>query len=392
MSDTATPEAPARPAPQQAVQSPLFDLLARSWQLEAGISGLAFDAAGKIAGFALEDGRLALMALEDADGPISRMRVEADSGRSTIRPREKPVAQPVLTPELADGAAMLAASGSIGLIAAGRDGRIHRVTPRGQVIAMTDKASPIFAIATDGAGRVAIARDGRTDLHEEEGMARLIGLLTPGPAHALAFAPDDRSLAVMLEETVLIGQPRQGYESHPLGGKGPLGFSADGAWVAGSNGKDGIWLLRRADGTTARIGNFRAAPSAIAFSKSAGAVFASGAFRAAGWSLAEPPLGDGQTGNQMTGNQMTGALKTGRPGLVLIDKLAAHPRRDLIALGTADGAVSIARIGQPEEMPLRHADGSAVTALAWSADGLHLAIGTAAGSAALVTLPEQLFK
>lgn len=91
-------------------------------------------------------------------------------------------------------------------------------------------------------------------------------------------------------------------------------------------------------------------------------------------------------------NESIGALKTGRSGLVLIERIAPHPARDLIALGTADGAVSIARIGYPEEMPLRQADGSAVTALAWSNDGLHLAIGTAGGQAALVTLPPQLFK
>lgn len=385
MSETATPDAPAKPVPPQAAQStqpPLFDLLARSWTLEAGISDVAMDAAGKIAGFALEDGRLALMPIEDKESAISRMRVEADSGRSTIRPREKTVANPIMTPELATGAPLLASSGMIGLIAAGRDGRIHRVTPRGQVIAMTDRISPLFAIASDRAGKVAIAREARTDLHEEDGMARLVGLLTPGPANTLAFAPDDHSLAVMLDDKLLLGQPRMGYESHSLGGTGALGFSADGAWLAGSNGSDGFWLLNRRDGRISRLCNFRAAPSAIAFNAAAGAVYASGAFRAAGWSLATPPVDD----------EATGALRTGRPGLVLIEKIVAHPHRDLIALGTANGAVSIARVGQPEEMVLRHADGSAVTALCWSADGLHLAIGTAAGNAALVTLPEQLFK
>ena len=378
MSETATPDAPARPE----AQPPLFDLLARSWSLGAAIRDVAIDKAGKAAGFALEDGRLALMPVEDPESALNRIRVEADSGRSTIRARQKPVAAPILTPALAGEAPMRAPSGMVGLIAAARDGRIHRVTPRGQVIQIMAKASPICAIASDSGGRIALARDGRTDLHEEDGMARLVGLLTPGPANKLAFAPDNRSLAVMLEENLLFGQPRQGYDSYPLGGSGPLAFSADGAWIAGSNGKDGIWLLRRADGGIARIGNFRAAPGSIAFSKAGDAVFASGAFRAAGWSLATPPIGD----------EAAGALRTGRSGLVLIEKIAAHPDRDLIALGTADGAVSIARIGQPEEMPLRQADGSPVTALCWSADGVHLAIGTAAGNAALVTLPPRLFK
>ncbi|WP_051294400.1 WD40 repeat domain-containing protein [Gemmobacter nectariphilus] len=381
MTQTIAPAAPAQ-QPAKAAQSPLFDLLARSWTLEAAITDVALDRAGKAAGFALADGRVALMPLDDPESPLARMRVEADSGRSTIRPRERPVAQPILTPELATGAPMLVPSNMIGLVAAGRDGRIHRVTPRGQVISLCNKAEPIFALAADGLGQLAIARDGRADLHDEVGMARQAGLLTPGPAHALAFAPDDHSLAVALKESLIIGQPRKGYDLFPLGGSGPIGFSADGRWLVGSNGTDGIWLLQRQDGQIARIGKFRAAPTSVAFSRAADAVFASGAFRAAGWSLATPPFD----------NETTGALKTGRSGLVLIDKVAAHPARDLIALGTADGAVAIAQAGRAEEMPLRHADGAAVTALAWSADGLHLAIGTANGEAALVTLPPQLFK
>lgn len=381
MTQTLAPAAPAQ-QPAKAAQSPLFDLLARSWTLEAAITDVALDRAGKAAGFALADGRVALMPLDDPESPLARMRVEADSGRSTIRPRERPVAQPILTPELATGAPMLVPSNMIGLVAAGRDGRIHRVTPRGQVISLCNKAEPIFALAADGLGQLAIARDGRADLHDEVGMARQAGLLTPGPAHALAFAPDDHSLAVALKESLIIGQPRKGYDLFPLGGSGPIGFSADGRWLVGSNGTDGIWLLQRQDGQIARIGKFRAAPTSVAFSRAADAVFASGAFRAAGWSLATPPFD----------NETTGALKTGRSGLVLIDTVAAHPARDLIALGTADGAVAIAQAGRAEEMPLRHADGAAVTALAWSADALHLAIGTANGEAALVTLPPQLFK
>jgi hypothetical protein len=36
--------------------------------------------------------------------------------------------------------------------------------------------------------------------------------------------------------------------------------------------------------------------------------------------------------------------------------------------------------------------GSAVTALAWSGDGRHLAIGAVDGTAAIVTFPAQMFK
>jgi hypothetical protein len=36
--------------------------------------------------------------------------------------------------------------------------------------------------------------------------------------------------------------------------------------------------------------------------------------------------------------------------------------------------------------------GGVVTALAWSADGAHLALGDASGTAAIVTFPHQMFK
>lgn len=370
----------APPAPS--TQSALFDVLARSWQLDAPVSSIVLDRAGKTASFALADGRVALMPLDDADSPLKRMRVEADSGRSTIRPREKPVSAPILTEPLAEGVALLVPSGSLGFVAASCDGRINRVTPRGQIIPLVRKTEPLSAIAGDGKGRLAIAREGQTSLHAEDGMARLYGLLTPGSAGALAFAPNGQSLAVMTENALFFWQPGHRSERHALAGTPPLHFSPDGDWLAGASDDHGLWLLRLADGRVARLGKFRTSPASVAFSGAAQAVFAAGAFRVAGWSLATPPFDD----------EATGALRTGKPGLVLVERVAPHPARDLIAFGMADGAVSIAQAGRADEMALRNADGAAVTALVWSADGTHLAIGTARGDAALVTLPPQLFK
>ncbi len=371
----------APPMPSPSVQPALFDVLARSWRLDAPVASIVMDRKGKTAAFALADGRVALAPLEDPDSALKRMRVEADTGRSTIRPREKPVAAPVLTEPLAEGAAFLAPSGVLGFVSGSRDGRLHRVTPRGQIIALTRKSEPLSALASDGQGRLAIARDGQTSLHAEEGMERLFGLLTPGSAHALAFAPDGQSLAVMTEHAVFLWHPGHRSARHALAGRQALHFSPDGHWLAAAGG-DGFWLLRLSDGRVARLGRFRAAPASVAFSGAANAVFASGAFRVAGWSLAAPPFDD----------EADGALRSGKPGLVLVERIAAHPARDLVAFGMADGAVGIAQAGRADEMALRHADGSSITALTWSADGTHLAIGTAQGDAALVTLPPQLFK
>ena len=83
--------------------------------------------------------------------------------------------------------------------------------PKGCAVAYTDK----------GAGTDYF------DLDAQQG-AREDGTVGALGTDALAFAPDDRSLAVMLEENLLLGQPSQGYGNHPLGGRGPLAFSVRG--------------------------------------------------------------------------------------------------------------------------------------------------------------------
>ncbi|OWK20359.1 hypothetical protein AJ88_31680 [Mesorhizobium amorphae CCBAU 01583] len=119
----------------------------------------------------------------------------------------------------------------------------------------------------------------------------------------------------------------------------------------------------------------------MCWSQPVNALFASGAFRIAGWSMAAPPVG----------GEASGALETGRAGLVLVEAVAAHPEKKLIAAGYADGRITIAQIGARDELLVRPL-GSAVTALAWSGDGQHLAVGAVDGTAAIVTFPSQMFK
>ena len=121
--------------------------------------------------------------------------------------------------------------------------------------------------------------------------------------------------------------------------------------------------------------------SAAAASQPAHALFTSGAFRIAGWSMTAPPVG-GDT---------SGAIETGRAGLVLVEAVAAHPEKKLIAAGYANGRITIAQIGARDELLVRPL-GSAITALAWSGDGRHLAAGSVDGTAAIVTFPAQMFK
>ncbi|MDD2869985.1 hypothetical protein [Neomegalonema sp.] len=377
---------PPPPAPAPTANTALFDLLARSWTLEAPVSSIVMDRAGKTAAFVLADGRVALAPLDEEESSISRLHIEGDTGRSAIRPRKNPPARPTLTPPLCEGAPFLVPSAGLGFIAGTPAGEILRVTPRGQTIPLAKGGEPLTALASDGRGRLGLAHEGSVRLVEEEGLAKLRSLLTPGAARALAFAPgpagDGSRLAIQLEGRLLLWSPDGEVEDLPLGGVGPLAFSPGGAWLAGADEAEGFWLRRMADGASGRLGPFRARPAALTFTARDREVFASGAFRAAGWSLETPPLED----------PGLGALRSGRASLVLVERVAAHPKLHLLACGAADGTVTLTRPGQADELTLRLGEGEAVGALAWSPCGLHLAIGAGAGFAALATLPPQMFK
>lgn len=370
------------PPPAQAPNTALFDLLARSWSLDAPIRAIVMDRPGKTAAFVLADGRVALAPLEEADSPMARLRIEGDSGRAAIRPRKQPPARPTLTPPLCEEAPVLAASAGLGFIAAKPAGELLRVTPRGQTISLGKTGAPLTAIAADGRGRLALAHDGRVDLLQEEGLAKIASLPTSGAARALAFAPDGARLAVQLEDRLTLWSPEGEVKETPLGGAGPLVFSPRGDWLAGTEGEAGFWLMRMADGADARLGPFRARPAALTFTPRDQEIFASGAFRAAGWSL------DDKIFEEPSRN----ALRSGRAAPVVVEQVAAHPKLHLVACGAADGAVTLAKPGQADELTLRRGEGEAISALAWSPCGLHLAIGAANGFAALATLPPQMFK
>jgi hypothetical protein len=158
-------------------------------------------------------------------------------------------------------------------------------------------------------------------------------------------------------------------------------WSADGTWLACGLETGGFALVSVTDGRADIVGGFPSPVRTVCWSLPENALFASGAFRIAGWSMTAPPLG-GET---------SGALETGRAGLVAVETLAAHPKKKLIAAGYANGRITIAQIGARDELLVRPL-GSPVTALAWSGDGLHLAVGTVDGTAAIITFPAQMFK
>jgi WD40 repeat protein len=364
----------------------LFDLLARSWQHPSAFADIKFSADGLSAAFACEDGTVAIAALADQEPPESRIRVSGDLGQTTIRPRTQPPVPMVVTAAIGDGAVPLAARGQSGFLAGTAAGEVVHLAQdgtvtdalfrvHGSVLAVDHCARTDTTIATGGEGVfVSCARGDATRL--ETGSAAV---------GALALSPDGRHVALGLGDTLPIRTVADGtavlpdivLPARPVS----IRWNSDGDWLVCALESGGFALASLTGGGTGIVAGFPAPVRTACWSAPANALFASGAFRIAGWSMDAPPL-DGD---------VSGALETGHAGLVLVEAVAAHPRKKLVAAGYSDGRITIAQIGARDELIVR-AIGGAVTSLAWSTDGRHLAAGCIDGSAAIVTFPTQMFK
>ncbi|MHA7866159.1 MAG: WD40 repeat domain-containing protein [Salipiger thiooxidans] len=367
----------------------LFDLIARSWDLGAPVRALRFNVVGGSVAVTLGDGRLAFLQTKDGEAPESRMRTELDTGRMTIRPREKPLPMPLVTEApVADCKTGIAALAQQGFAFASPDGtEIWRATARGQTVRVAKVGpEPVTALATLPEKRGIVVAQGAllTVISPEDGRR----LVTSGPGHAvqrLAVSPDGTRIAcwgpgqvsVLDAETLAqrAGTPAEGEVSD-------LVWSPDGRWLVGSCRDKALLLVDVPAARADRIVDFPAPVTVSDFSRKAGVLVAAGAFRVVGWRLPDLPFGD---------HEGT-PIETGKPGLTIVETVAAHPHRDLCAVGYANGLVTLCQIGQRAEMMLREGNGDPATALAWSPDGAHLAIGTAGGTAALATFPKHMFK
>lgn len=358
----------------------LFDLLARTWELRSPVEAAEFNADGSALAFACGDGSIAIAPTADAEPAESRIRVSADLGQMTIRPREKPLAPVVTTGVLSASVPPIAAFREQGFIAGTSDGTVFLISAKGEIgDAGIRLGGAIVALDHARERNVTAVSDG-TDI-------LLSGAaLRSGEVEALAFSPNDRHLAVSGADAVSIWAVGDGEASllrrAELPGR-PLTprWSGDGAWLACPLAAGGFSLIAVADGKSGTVRDFPAAVRSVSWSTPANALITSGAFRIASWSMRAPPLDDASGG----------ALVTGRAGLVIVEAVAAHPRKPLVAAGYANGQITVAQIGAREELLVKSSGGT-VTTLAWSGDGRHLAVGTANGQASLITFPDQLFK
>jgi WD40 repeat protein len=358
----------------------LFDLIARDWQLASPATGVTFNHACTAVAFACADGAVHIAATADKESPDSRVRRAIDTGRLTIAPRSKAFAALKAADYTEGRSTAVVPHGAANFIFAKADGRINTLTPGGVAVHLPARAAgPITAVALTLDGACMAYADGCDVYVTASDADQKTRLTAPTPITALAFSPDGKTLAASHHDGVTcwsateLGQPP--VETRIAGSPSGLLFGVDGRWLAVPLQANGFVLIDTASNTAYPYANFPAPVRSIAFGTPTNSVVAAGAFRVAAWGLDD--LHD---------------IMSGRSGLVLINAIATCPTRNLVAVGYANGLLSLAEIGRPAEILLRENTGVGITALAWSSNGNYLALAGADGSAALVEFPDSMFK
>ena len=366
----------------------LFDLLARHWKVDGEAAEAVFNHDDTVVIFRTDAGQLALASLKDAESPKIRTRMDIETGRTTIRPRENPVTPVVMSQVTARADLPVARFGSQGFAIIGLDGVMKQVTAGGNVV---DRLKPesigVTSICSNTAGEtLALARQNQITLYDTSDMRVVANLVLDHPVNCQAFSSDNRILAAWGGKKLSlidIQDPSAGPRISECDGViTEISWQKSGRHLSCASADNSFYIVNCATGAAQRVEGFPTSVRNTSFSEPGKALVTSGAFRLVGWDCNDLPE------NDLPGTPLT----TGKPGFVAINVVAAHPERPLVASGYANGLLTIASIGSEQEMMLHQENATEVSCLRWSKTGEHLAIGYASGKVAIVTFPAQMFK
>jgi len=359
----------------------LFGLLGRSWDL-------TFDNSDGAVAFTLKDGSVAIAKIKDQEPAAGRIRISAEDGRSSILPRTKPL-PPITRLNVQDRTPVaLTAYGKHGFVMGDASGVLTSLTIGGErtpFSAMT--SAPIRMIDhAEETGDLACATTDNRVVLIRKGSAKPESLDPDATIGTLTFSPDGSRLAVAGEGHVTLWNIGEKVEkvgtlepSHqPLS----LAWSQDQTRLALGQNKGGVSIWHLVDETAIALPDYPAPVRSVAWSSDGNSLLTSGAFRIIAW----------PTNLLKSNGKSPQSLDTGKPSLAAIEAIAPHPNRPLVAAGYENGMLIIAAIGKQDELIIKTEGQGAITAVKWSKDAGHLAIGSDQGLAAIIELPAQLFK
>jgi WD40 repeat protein len=351
---------------------PLISLLGARWALGAPPIAAVWPAGDEAACFGLADGTV-VTAPARWDG-AARVQPRASGGMELV-PATAP-RPPVVRIGVHDGPSLVLAADVEGrLLSGGQDGRLVRLGADGQAttVASDPDGAPIAHLAVARGGALAWA----AGAHVRCGTA---AREMAGPVTALAVDPTGERLAVAHPAGVTVWSVADdtAAELPYPGAHLALAWRADARLLASGlqNGTAVVW--DRTQGGRSVLEGSGARLASLAFSRPGGFLATSGGQRVACWDV----------GDVAAPRRREGGVGSTQP----VVRVACHPRRVLVAAGYANGAVLVCQPGSTDILFAREAGGGAVTVLAWSADGAHLALGVEGGEVGIVAFPDSLFR
>jgi WD40 repeat protein len=303
---------------------------------------------GRVAAFALGDGSVRLV----------------DGGERTIDVHSGAVLS--ATPTL-DGKMLLTG---------GDDGRVALVDATGKATIIAEMPRKwTDHVAAGPGGAVAYASGRQVFVRLGDGRERRFDL--PRAAGGIAFAPKGLRLAVSSYDGITLWWV--GAEAEPVrfewkGAHLAVLFSPDGRYIVSAMQENALHGWKIADGSDMRMSGYPAKTRSLAWTAKGRFLASSGAHAAILWPF---HFKDGPMGKEPA---QLGAREA------LVTRVAAHPRREQVAIGYQDGAIVLAGVTDAPETLLRQAGDGAVSALAFERGGTQVAFGTEGGAAGIIDL------
>jgi WD40 repeat protein len=281
-----------------------------------------------------------------------------------------------------DGAALSFApdTGASGFISGGDDGTLRRITTDGEVSGIAGFGMKWVEQLTShtldkGKGLIAASVGKAVHLYDESGK-KLKEWTHPSSVTGLSFDTKGKRVAAshyngatLWFVAAKVDTPRR------LEWKGShiaLAFHPEGEAVVTAMQENALHGWRLPDGQHMRMSGYPTKTTSLSFTKGGKWLASSGSDAMVIW----PFFGGGPMGKA--------PLELAGGDGINCTQVASNPKDDLVAGGFEDGLVVVSEIASARTLPVVPPGNGPVTTLAWSADGLKLAIGTEQGYAGIV--------
>jgi WD40 repeat protein len=279
---------------------------------------------------------------------------------------------------LAHGGGILsAASDGKRVVTGGDDGKVVATDANGatSTIATDAKRRWVDHVATGPDGAVAWSAGKTAYALAGKGETRLVEVAST--VGGLAFAPKGLRLAITHYNGVSLWFPNAQAAPEKLEWKGShhnVGFSPDGKFLVTSMQEPTLHGWRVVDAKHMRMSGYSARVRSFAWTAGGKWLATSGSEQLVMWPFQSK---DGPMGKTPT---MFAAFA------VRVSMVACHPKKEVVAVGYADGTVLLVRIEDGAEVLAKKPGNGPVSALAWDATGNLLAFGTEGGEAGVIDL------